>query len=766
MGGGNGLLFAQTATTSSSEKVYLHTDRTQYVAGDTLWLNAYLVDATHHSPTVLSRTLYVNLLDSAGQLTASRILHIDSTGHAPGDITLPDSLSAGTYQLLAYTNFMRNADNEFLFRKPIHIDSRNVRTKIETTTNLPSGLSLQLFPEGGHLLAGLPGRVAFQARDNQGHSLAVRGVLTNERGDTLTDFRSLHKGMGTFSFTPQSGQHYRAMATSAEGQLTSVNLPDALPTGYQLAVDNLTNPHSVRVLIRTSQPKTGQLTLFAHMRGQVCYQAQVDANKTQMLLAIPHDSIRQDGILHLTLFGPDNQPVAERLVFIDQHRQLSIRIQHDKASYQPRQPVSLTISTTDPSGKPVATKLSLAVTDSKQALEVEPGAATLRSYLLLTSDLRGHIEEPEFYFDSTQAHVRQYLDYVMLTHGWRRFNWRAILSDSTVRPTYTIETGLSLRGQVRYTDDNKLAREASLTGMFKTDQRLVPMDITTDKEGRFSMENLLFSDTATVIIRHRTNRPIKLQLNPQIVPDFIEFPPFSTSSIADRQALINKALETQLWTKRLQQNGGTLLQTATVKASRLDASRKDYRRQMYGGVPDVTVKITEMMASGRASAEELLTFLPTMRAAGAIILIDGVISSRMALKTMSASDVEAIDALINPATASIFGVQGGSTGAAINILTKRGPGEGKKINQAVGKVMGYAVSREFYSPQYASVSMNTMPDYRATLYWNPSVQTDANGKATVTFYNSDETTTVRVVAEGINPAGQPGYGKVLYSVKK
>jgi hypothetical protein len=761
---------ARINTLYSSEKAYLHTDRSQYVAGDTLWFNAYLVDATYHTAVALSKTVYVNLLDSTGQLTASRILRIDSTGHAPGDMTLADSLPAGTYQLLAYTNRMRNADPAFLFRKAIHIDSKNAQLS-ERTANVLAGFSLQVFPEGGQLVAGLPGRVAFQALDRQGRSLPITGVLLNESGDTLTDFRSLHKGMGTFLFTPRAGQHYRAMAASADGQLMSVQLPDALPAGYQLAVDNLTNPGTVRVFIRNSQPATGQLTLFAHVRGQVCYQVQVDANKTEMILAIPGDSIRQDGILHLTLFDPDNQPVAERLVFVDQHRQLGIRIQPDKISYQPRQPVYLTISTTDPSGKPVATRLSLAITDRKQAPDVEPGAATLRSYLLLTSDLRGHIEDPEFYFDSTQAHVRQYLDYVMLTHGWRRFDWRAILSDSLVRPVYRVETGLPIGGQVRYDDDKKLAREATLTGMLKTNQSLVQMDIITDKEGRFSMENLLFSDIATVIIRHRTNRPVKLRLSQQTVPDYIGLPALSISSQTDRQAQINKALEMQLWGKRLQQNGGTLLQAATVKGRRLDASRKDYRRQLYGKA-DATLVVTEQLASGKSSVWDLLAYVPTLRIGkGSPILVDGVLSSSIAIDGMNPNDIEAIDALINPATLSILGVQGGGNGqsgvlGAINFLTKRSPGEGRKMNQAIGNITGYAVSRTFYSPQYTDEAATPTPDYRATLYWNPAIQTDATGKATVTFYNSDEITTVQVIAEGISPSGAPGYGKVFYKVSR
>ena len=783
----------------AAEKVYLQTDRAQYVAGDTLWFNAWLVDATRHTPTATSQTLYVNLLDSTGGVRVSQILHIDSTGQAPGSITLPTSLSGGTYQLLAYTNWMRNSGDDFLFRKRIRIESGN-GFSVENPTTPSAGLTLRVFPEGGNLVEGLPARVAFQALDGRGQSVAVTGVLTNQKGDTLSDFQSLHRGMGTFTLTPQPGQTYRALAASADGQLIAVDLPAALPTGYELAVDNLTNPHVLRVLIRSNQPEMGQLTLFAHVRGQVCYQAQLDASKTAMLVAIPYDSIRQDGILHLTLFDADNQPVAERLAFINQHRELGIKIQPDKATYQPRQPVTLTFSVTDPSGKPVSTKLSLTVTDTKQALELEPDAPTLRSYLLLTSDLRGHIEAPEYYFDSTESHARQYLDYVMMTHGWRRFTWKAIMSDSAVQPTYPVETAINLRGQVIVDHDiqpiagihpvgtdgtyalKKTARisllqETPLTGMFKTSRNLMPLAFKTDKAGRFMIKNLLFTDTATVIIRQPDQHIIHIDWLPHSLADFVPLPPLTSSALADRQALTNQALETQALTRQLRENGGRLLNAVNVKARKLDASRTDYRRQMYG-TADATVVATDQMRSmpnalrmiqGQVAGVDVVvngdgTGSITIRGSHAAVMIDGVMVDDQVLGTINPNDIEAIDVLKNPATYAIFGVR--AQGGVVNILTRRGGDGSKKINQSISKVVGYAVSREFYSPQYAAETTNTRPDHRATLYWNPAVQTDATGKATVTFYNSDATTTIRAVAEAISPAGLPGYGQVRYSVKK
>ncbi len=783
----------------AAEKVYLQTDRTQYVAGDTLWFNAWLVDASRHTPTAPSQTLYVNLLDSTGGVQVSQTLHVDSTGQTSGSLTLPASLTGGTYQLLAYTNWMRNSGDDFLFRKRIRIESEN-SFSITTTTTPAAGITLRVFPEGGNMVEGLPARIAFQALDGQGRSVAVTGVLTNQKGDTLSDFQSLHRGMGTFTLTPQPGQIYRALAASADGQLTSVDLPVALPTGYELAVDNLTNPHALRVLIRSNQPEMGQLTLFAHVRGHVCYQAQLDASKTEMLLAIPYDSIRQDGILHLTLFDADNQPVAERLAFINQNRQLGIKIQSDRATYQPRQPITLTFSVTDPLGKPVSTNLSLAVTDTKQALELEPDAATLRSYLLLTSDLRGHIEAPEYYFDSTEAHSRQYLDYVMMTHGWRRFTWKALLSDSAIQPQYAIETAIKLQGQVHYNDKtepvaalypngkggsylvqyperDKIARETALTGMFRTNRNMVPLALKTDNQGQFVMQNLLFADTATVIIRQPDQRPLSIDWLPTALPNFVPQPPLPGSTLAERQALTNQALETQALTRQLRENGGRLLKAVNVKARKLDASRNDYRRQMYG-TADATVVATDQMRSmpnvlqmiqGQVAGVDVSmnrdgSGSVTIRGGRpAAIMIDGAMVDNQVLGTINPNDVEAIDVLKNPATYGIFGVR--ASGGVVNILTRRGGGEDKKIQQVSSKFVGYAVSREFYSPQYVAESTTTSPDNRATLYWNPAVQTDASGKATVTFYNSDAATTIRAVAEGINGDGIPGYGKVMYSVK-
>jgi hypothetical protein len=760
------------------EKVYLHTDRSSYVAGDTIWFSVYHVEGKQHSAKVISKTLYVNLVGEQNNSVATQTIRLDSMGRAAGDMVLPDSLVTGNYQLVAHTNWMRNASEAFFFRKTIQIWSRSVPS-IPIDTNHLAGLELRFFPEGGHLVEGQPCRVAFQSVDKKGKAITITGTVVNNKEEVIMDFRSLHQGMGTFTFTPQPGQQYWAKTING-GQNVLIPLPTALPKGYVLAVDNLTSKHSVRVRIQNSHPSEGYLTLFAHLRGQVCFQAPLDAAKHTMLVEIPYDSIRQDGILHITLFDTDHLPVCERLVFVNRNRQLKIRISPDQAVYQPRQAVMLTVNATDSNGKPESTRLSLAVTDLLQVSDAEPKAATLRSYLLLTSDLRGYVDQPEYYFDSTRSQARIYLDYLMMTHGWRRFRWRAILSDSLPKSLFQAEEGLSLQGQLRDSKGNP-AKEIALQILLKTSKIVLPIDDKTDRDGYFLVDNLFFTDTATVLIRPKRKRPLTVKLTTQPEAQFAPLPVFFSDQSMNKSWLSN-TLEMHALTQRLRRNGGIMLKTVDVKAKRLDASRTDSRRVLYGEA-DYTLTTTEPMRAMPSVLQMLrgkvagvsVSVNPDGTGAvmirngpgAAAIIVDGMMMDNSVLSSINPNDVEAIDVLMNPATAGVLGVRGG--GGAIHILTRRGSsGSPDRPNGTmIKKIMGYAVSREFYSPRYAPPAFQKdIPDYRATLYWNPSVQTDANGKATVTFYNSDNLTTIRAIVEGISSDGQPGYGTMLYPVRK
>ncbi|WP_460502481.1 MG2 domain-containing protein, partial [Hymenobacter agri] len=230
--------------TALPEKAYLHLDRPYYAAGETVWFRAYAVEADSHRPDTLSKVLYVDLM-SAQRRVLQRTLRLQA-GQASGDFTLPDTLAAGTYQLRAYTSWMRNAGPDFFFARSLAVLGAGSPTQASETGH-PTTPDVHFYPEGGNLVAGMEGEVGFKAVDQRGHGIAVQGTVLDARGQTVALLKTQHLGMGSFQFTPAEGQQYRAVLTLPGGATTEVPLPCAQPAGYGLHVSETADEFVVRM---------------------------------------------------------------------------------------------------------------------------------------------------------------------------------------------------------------------------------------------------------------------------------------------------------------------------------------------------------------------------------------------------------------------------------------------------------------------------------------------------------------------------------------
>jgi hypothetical protein len=223
--------FEQSVTGNLSQKVYVHGDRPQYIAGDTLWLSTYLLDAALHELYPGRQVVYVELLSPAGH-TISRQKLSALQGRASGYIPLPDTLQRGEYLLVAYTQWMRNFESEYFFSRPVSVYNKFVARAKTPLPAIPAEDSLHLafFPEGGHLVTGLTSRLAFKAIGGNGKGVPVKGSIVDEGGKVAALFESNALGMGSTLFTPEPGKTYRALCKNAE-QAMAYALPEALPEG-------------------------------------------------------------------------------------------------------------------------------------------------------------------------------------------------------------------------------------------------------------------------------------------------------------------------------------------------------------------------------------------------------------------------------------------------------------------------------------------------------------------------------------------------------
>ena len=284
-------------------------------------------------------------------------------------------------------------------------------------------IGLAFFPEGGDLVQGLPGRVAFRARNAHGQPADIAGVLLDPQGRELTRFASYHDGMGALAFTPKAGQRYRVRLTEPQGVDSLYELPAALPQGYGLQVRDVTRTQATLVL--RSSDRRRKVSLIGTVRGQAYFTAEIKIKRDSQVVQVPLADF-PIGVARFTLFDEQQVERCERLAFVNRHRQLQIELETDQTQYLPREEVALTLRTRDAQGRPVPAGLALSVVDDQLLSFADDKSSNLLSWLLVESEIKGEVAEPTFYFDPAEAKAPQALDYLLMTAGWRRFTWAQV----------------------------------------------------------------------------------------------------------------------------------------------------------------------------------------------------------------------------------------------------------------------------------------------------------------------------------------------------
>ncbi len=288
-------------------------------------------------------------------------------------------------------------------------------------------IDLQFFPEGGNAIAGLSGKVAFKALNEWGKPADVEGVILNQASEVVASFKSYHMGMGAFQWKPQAGEKYVAKISKPVGVSTDFVLPEVLTRGYAMEV---VEQNQEELLVQISSTEKEALYLIAQSRDQI-YETHITPEKAGThTIRIPTRNLPL-GIAQLTLFDSREIPRAERLVFLNADKKLEIKVTTDKEKYLPREKVKMQVEVKDDRGLPVPGNFSLAVVDDNLLTYADDKQGHLLSAFLLESELQGDIEEPNFYFDPPKVEDDKdrtlALDHLMLTQGWRRFDWVEVM---------------------------------------------------------------------------------------------------------------------------------------------------------------------------------------------------------------------------------------------------------------------------------------------------------------------------------------------------
>lgn len=824
--------FFTTQQTVQQSKLYLHLDKPYYSAGDSIWFKGYLVNSTTHTASLPDNFIYVELLNRKDSIVFRGKIRKEEDVFT-GNIAIDPLFPAGEYTLRAYTNWMRNGENDFFYYKNIRIANpidagiqssveythtetgeseavvsfsdaektaysdkqikytlythkgeklkgKTVRTDENGYIRIPfkteeslkqlylvtefaedyleysrtfyvpdfsPDFSMTFFPEGGNLLLDTRQQIAFKCQQSNGYGAEVTGVVQNQLGDTIVAFATEQDGMGCISFYAQKGDQYYATARTEDGKEKRFDLPQANESGFSLATVQTSGKLHYQIKATPSMVWPDSMYLVVHTRGFLQFVVPVSeaaAEGAINLLDLP------EGISHFVLSDKQGEAISERLVFIYPENVLSWQVKTDKPTYDRREKVSMSIQLNTLDGTPLNGDFSIAVTDNKSVIP-DTLADNILSNLLLTSDLKGYIENPGYYFAQKNKKTVRGLDLIMMTHGWRRFDVKDF-KQQDVKPSYFVEKGQFLCGRIT-NFFGKGAKNASIVAAAPKHE-LVKTIETTEK-GEFVLDGIDYCDSTVFIIQARTKgglAMVDIEVEEESIPETVNKNLFTDTLFRFNDDYLLFSSE------KYYNEGGTRiynLKEVVVRAKHSKESKEEAERVWA----DYSMTPTMLEQSVVRNGQDLLrNALPDvdMSTVSPLVVLDGMRcwDDNVILSTIYPEDMLTFD-VYRDQSCCPYGSPG-KTGPAVVITLKPEAMDRKKRGIILYQTLGYSQPSEFYHPVYDTPEnkANELPDIRTTVYWNPKLSIGDSGVATVEFYTTDSPTSYNIEIEGITTEGK------------
>jgi hypothetical protein len=762
------------------EKVYLHIDREFYSPGDTIWFKAYLTSGIAHKLIPGYKNIYVQLVSPLGKIEANRVL-LSMYGESFGEFPLPDTIPEGQYTVRATTLYQENFGEEAVFHKRILVSKPKSSLELDFNSEPPAA-DVMFFPEGGHLVAGAANYVAFKAFGKDGKGVGVTGKIVDESGNEVTSFKTSYLGMGQFVLKPEDGKSYSAKIDG---------LPDFTYKFENIAENGVAlhfqdKAREVIVSVARGIKVTGSQTylLTASHKGTTLFTKSIAITGTELALRLGKNLFPL-GITKLTLTDTASNIVAERLVYIDDNYGNTVSINLGKDEFVTRENVSVQIEPLLEGKDSLLSSLSVSVVNMNYFGKYG-NSQTIKSYLLLDSELKGAIESPASFFidDDTIASSRK-IDLLMMVQGWRNYFWDDILEKMPSVLKGWDDAGISVAGYVKHLFRNKPVIKGEVKfGPYTT---LLNYEHTrTDSAGRFEFKRLYLKDSAKINITARTAQN---KITTQIIPDTVKiFRQYIDPSVF-KPMLVDFGIPLKYYrgsyfnymaSKEFNPELGSILLDEIEKtAERITPNEKFYEmKKPYMFEPDKSFTITK----DDYNFTDMFDYLrdkPTgfiidgrkivsIKGIKVLYYLDGVMIDPDFVEdlfgNLRMNEIYKIEILKNTALLSIYGSQ--NIDIAVQVFTRwdRDEFERLKWGKTTVQVEGFRKPAQFYSPKYTLENIhNPEPDFRPTLFWSPSVRV-IEGKASAEFFTCDNLANYIIFVEGISKEGRILFGSKQFSV--
>ncbi len=759
-------LLARYDEQAPQEKIYIQFDNNAYTPGQTIWFKAYIsatVDILY-----LSKNFYLDWYDANGKLINHQVWPILYSS-ASGNFDIPAGYSGEQVQVVAYTKWMLNFDSAFFYRKQLNVVQNQKRLH---DAKVGSVTTIQFLPEGGDAVENIPAVFAFKAVNQAGLPVEVNGVIKNKTGNSVTTFVNVHDGMGKLQFTPVPGELYTAEWKDATGVVHNTSLPAAKASGITLHFESGTLNRVFHIERSANVPESlKKINIVAQINQQVVFTAIANLSvKEKITSKIPVNGI-SSGILQVTLFDVNWQPVAERLLFINKEEYLlNTNLNLDTLNLGKRGKNVFEIEVDDS----IPSNLSVAVTDGGLA---QDSSNHIISQLLLAGDIKGHVHNPAYYFSKDNDSVAEHLDLVMMTNGWRRFKWEDVLQKKIPAIHFEKDTSyLSITGKIEKIADAKLKKAEVINLILQAkDSSRQFMFLPLRPDGSFSQSNLILFDTTKIFYKINGMKFMPGRSSLSIHNNFVTPVTGKTlrpTAMVDSSGSARITFITEEQLRAEEQVKKATLKEVTVYSrpkSKLQILDEKYTFGLFS--KGESYQFGPLGKTDPGAEQSVLGYLlgrvpglevdinpskpkATFHGVGVSLFIDEVPSDGINMASVYMSDVAYMKVFRPP-----FLGPGGGSGGAIAVYTKKGGDDSGSVEGLSYLLLpGYSPVKQFYSPNYAEQQAAFTTDLRTTIFWKPYIVTDSlNRKVRFSFYNNDISHSLRVIIQGMNSEGRMVY---------
>jgi hypothetical protein len=727
-------------------KVFMFFNQSMYAPGDTAYFSTHFL-SEDFEPIGGRQILRVDLIDQSGKLVFFENIALKD-GKGSNQVAIPAELQAGIYQWVAYSDWMKNFSSDFYFRQDFLLVEKNSLVADKKNDQV----EIKFYPEGGTLISSVLNNVALAS--NSDITSPIR--IVDQVGNEVTKVQLSDDGLAQFNFTPSATHTYYAEVEHL-GKLVRVNLPTASAGGFAIMMSPSQDPMKVEIRApRDSKSRKEDLWLVVTARSEVYFSAPVRFDERDLITVQFPSKELPTGICYATLFDEQGEVLAERLFMSNSIPEVRTTIVKNQKVYNTRSNVELQVSLKDPLGNPIQGEFAISIF-SQKLFGSQRANAQMDRYLYVNSEVTGkrHYSPDE-------------LDLFLITQKNKRLDWKTIKAGNTEAP-HSFKRLIQYSGRALNKENGQPVPDSSRVVAY-LQKSMMGYEATTRKDGSFDLAFLFdFWNDDEIFYTVETRRGKELdakvewaidsfsrsQLSPMIETETAN----SYADFASRKKLLDRSYN--FYSKS----------EAIVQTSLPDDPNRDFEDELTG--VDYTVKVDEYVVF--PSMEELIReVVPSLlhrklkgKAIVRVVLPDGAIPNEGPLFIIDGIMTKNTDYFLQLKPADVISVKVVRTISKLNrfgtmgrngivlVHTKGIDHKKLKSENTLISVKGLNKAIPFHVPSHSASTDQRVPDFRSTLYWNPSVITNARGEGVISFSASDDAGNFLIRVQGITSDGRP-----------